>query len=501
MDNKFLKPCDICLVTLPDNWASGQLPYYYLYLAAYLESKSYKVEILDLAPQAKSFNKSQGLGNFYRSSNFDKALYFAQVVANLKNLKPRFVGLAAFTTDYFLAMELAALIKKEINCQIVMGNVHPSLFPDDCIFEASPVDFVVIGEGEETLVELLGQGADPKNINGLYFWRDGQPWRTATRNLIDISDLPPIPFEKVDMNYYLKPRQVLIRNLVFSGVGLLTGRGCPYFCTFCAANSIYNAQGVTKRVRHHSLDSVFANIEILVKKYKVDALYIMDDTFTVSPERVLEFCERIKKLGIYWGAETRANLINYKLLKAMKDSGCLQLDFGVESGSPEMLAKVKKAITVEQTVEAFRLCRQLGIRTLANILINLPAEEERHIKETETLLKTIKPTVVNVSILKPFPATPIFDDYVKMSHVEYIQSLKNFLAGDRSIFRLCLHNLDLDKLNKGLRKYAEKSGWQMLRELGISFSLILKSSRRWAYLSKYCRMLIIKVILLLRKIK
>jgi len=358
--NKFLKSCDICLVTLPDNWASGQLPYYYLYLAAYLENKSYSVEILDLAPQAKSFNKSRGLGNFYRSSDFEKALYFAQVIASLKNLKPRFVGLAAFTTDYFLAMELAELIKKEISCQIVMGNVHPSLFPDDCIYEGSPVDFVVIGEGEETLAELLGPGANPKNINGLYFWRDGQPWRTATRNLIDISNLPPIPFEKVDMNYYLRPRQILIRNLVFSGVGLLTGRGCPYSCTFCAANSIYNAQGVTKRVRHHSLDSVLANIETLVKKYKIDALYIMDDTFTVLPERVLEFCERIKKLGIYWGSETRANLINYKLLKAMKDSGCIQLDFGVESGSPEMLAKVKKFITIEQTVEAFKLCQELG---------------------------------------------------------------------------------------------------------------------------------------------
>ena len=503
-NNKIIKFCDICLVTLPDNWASGQLPYYYLYLAGYLENKDYRVEILDLAPYAKTFSKNKGLKNFYRFSAFDKDLYFARIINNLKNINPRFVGLAAFTTDYFLAMELAALVKKEIGCRIIMGNVHPSLFPDDCIYEGSPVDFVVIGEGEATLAELLDQdrrGGDFSNISGLYFWHDGQPVRTATRELIDISDLPLIPFKKVDMEYYLKPRQILIRNLVFSGVGLLTGRGCPYFCTFCAANSIYKAQGVAKRVRHHSLDSVFLNIEVLVKKYKIDALYIMDDTFTVLPDRVLEFCERIKKLGIYWGAETRANLINRKLLLAMKDSGCVQLDFGVESGSPEMLTMVKKAITVDQTITAFKLCREFGIRTLANILINLPGEEEKHIKETEDLLKIIKPTVINVSILKPFPATPIFDDFVKMTHVEYIRSLKNFLAGDRSIFRLCLHNLDLDKLNKDLRKYSYKTLKQTFKELKISLGLILKSSQKLAYLFKYFRMLAVKVILILRRIK
>jgi len=397
---------------------------------------------------------------------------------------------------------LAAHIKKEIDCKIVFGNVHASLFPDDCIYQGSPVDFVVIGEGEETLAELLKMsqvGGDLKKIAGLYFLDDGKPVRTARRDLLDISNLPPLLFHKIDMEYYLRPRQILVRDLVLSGVDIFTGRGCPYFCDFCAANSIYKAQGVIKRVRYQSMDNVFVNIETLVKKYKIDGFYILDDTFTISEDRVLEFCERIKPYKIYWGADTRVNLITPKMLKAMKNSGCLQLDFGVETGSPEMLKKVSKGITVEQITDAFRMCDEVGIRTLANILINLPGEEERHVHETEELLKKIRPTVINVSILKPYPATPIFEENVQMDHVEYITALKRFLGGDLSVFKLCNHNMDLRKVSARLSGYTDKSLKGFVRDFKITLLTILKSKRRWAYIFKYFRILIVKIIAFFRR--
>lgn len=498
IDNKKIQePCDICFITLPGNWSSGQIPYY-LALASYLEARDFKTEILDLAPQIGKFYSSHGWRNFFQKQEFKKELYFELVIERLKVLRPSFVGISIFTVDYFLAMELAAAIKKTIDCRIVFGNVHAGLFPDDCIYKDSPVDFVVVGEGEETLTELLKAfkaEEDVKNVAGLYLLSNGSPVRTAVRQSMDISELPLLLFDKLDMEHYLKPRQILVRNLILSGVDIFTGRGCPYFCNFCAANSIYKAQGVIKKVRCQSLDNVFANIETLVKKYKIDGLYILDDTFTISEERVLEFCERIKPFKLCWGADTRVNLINEKMLKAMKDSGCVQLDFGVETGSPEMLKKIAKGITREQIIEAFRMCDEIGIRTLANILINLPGEEERHIKETESLLEKIRPTVINVSVLKPYPATPIFDDNIKISHLEYIDKLKKFLAGDLSIFKLSRHELDFKELSKKLAAYANKDLKRAWLDLLIILKLILKSARRSAYVYKILRIGGVKLIL------
>lgn len=501
-NNKSLKPCDICLVTLPGNWSSGQIPYYYLVLAAYLESRNFRAEILDFAPRAKQFGRRNLFERFSRGQDFQKELYFARVLEDLQALKPKFIGISIFTLDYFLGMELAAYIKQRYDCQIVMGNVHASLFPEDCIFPGSPVDFAVIGEGEETLTELLeaaNKSGNFENIAGLCFLKEGKFFKTASRQAMNIAELPLIPFEKINMDYYLKPRQILIRDLVISGVDFFTGRGCPFFCDFCAANSIFQAQGVKKGVRYQSLDNVFANVDVLVKKYRIDGFYILDDTFTVSEERVIEFCRRIKPYGIVWGADTRANLINQKMLKIMKTSGCIQLDFGVESGSPEMLKKVSKGITIEQTISAFKMCEEAGIRTLANILINLPGEEESHIKETEDLLKIIKPDVINVSVLKPYPATPIFEENIKMDHVEYIEALKKFLGGDLSVFKLCRHEMDLRKVSERLSAHTNKSGKGFVRDLKISLRLIFKGPRRGARLSKHLRIMILKIITFFRK--
>lgn len=498
------KSCDICLVTLPGNWSSGQIPYYYLVLAAYLESRNFRTEILDFAPRAKEFGKRNLFERFYRGQDFQKELYFSRVVESLQALRPKFVGISIFTLDYFLGMELAAYIKKNYDCQIVMGNVHASLFPEDCIFPGSPVDFVVVGEGEETLVELLEtskKSSSLENVAGLCFLKEGNFFKTTNRQIMNIAELPLIPFEKIDMEYYLKPRQILIRDLVISGVDLFTGRGCPFFCDFCAANSIFQAQGVKKGVRYQLLDNVFANVDILVKKYKIDGFYILDDTFTISEERVIEFCRRIKPYGIVWGADTRVNFINPRMLKAMKESGCVQLDFGVESGSSEMLKKISKGISKEQIISAFKMCDEAGIRTLANILINLPGEKEQHIKETEDLLKKIRPSIINVSILKPYPATPVFEDNIKMDHIEYINALKKFLAGDLSVFKLCDHGMDLKEISKKLAGYARKDFGSFLHNFKITEALILKSARRNAYLYKILRICTVKLILTVKRLR
>lgn len=494
--NNQKRQTDICFITLPGNWESGQIPHNYLTLMGYLEANGLKTEIIDFAPQARRFYKNTSF-SFFKGNKLDDDLFFSETVEKLQEIKPKYVGISMYTTDYFLVKDFLKVLKEKVDAKIIMGNVHPSLFPEDLIYFGSPADYAVIGEGEDALLELLQKGEGHiKEIDGLCFMDGEKFYRTGPRELFDLEKLPPLPFERLDMKYYIKPKMSLIRNLVLVGAGIFSGRGCPYRCTFCSADSIYKAQGVVKRVRMQSLDKVFQNIDTLVTKYKVDAIYIMDETFSLSKDRVFDFCQRIKKYNIIWGAETRVNLINEEMLSAMKEAGCVQLDFGVESGSPEMLELTDKHITVPEIIKAFEMCDKYGIRTFANILINLPGETEKHIQETEELLKKIRPTVINVSKLKPYPATSIFDNNIGMNHVEYIDTLKKFLAGDNTVFIMHKHNLKLSKIDRRFRSY-QTENWKS--NFKIEFGIFLRSRNRMIYCNKFLRLIIVNSIVWMRK--
>lgn len=149
-------------------------------------------------------------------------------------------------------------------------------------------------------------------------------------------------------------------------------------------------------MRYRPVDQVIDELELLRKDYEIDSFYVLDDCFMINKERTIEFCQKMmaSNVNMIWGAETRANLVRKKdedVLRLMKKAGLVQLDFGVESGSPAMLREIKKAITVSQTREAFGLCRNKGIRTYANIMYNLPHETEDDVKMTNQLIDEIRP--------------------------------------------------------------------------------------------------------------
>ena len=497
---------DILLVTQPNSWQYGSLPYYYLTLCGSAQASGLRYEILDYAPIHGEFFKSESKLKFYKKK-FDKAYFMQRLLTDIKRIKPKFIGFSIFTVDYFFTMEICKYLKDEkVEAKIILGNVHTSLFPDDVVYPGSPVDFGVIGEGEATMLELLktnSEGGDLTKVPGLMFVKDGQVLKTGSRPALDITNLPLTPFEKVDMKYYLRPRRRLIRNIPFSGVDVFTGRGCPYFCSFCAANNLFDAQGIKKGVRYSALDTAFKNIDRLVKEYKVDAIYVLDDTFTVSKPRVMEFCERIKPYNLKWGAETRVNLVNDKILKVMRDAGCIQLDFGVETGADELLKEMSKGITTEAIKKCFALCHENGIRAFANMMVNMPEETEAHIEETEAMLSEIKPTVINVSIMKPYPATPIYDRYIKgrVEHFTYMKNLDDFISEDFSMFRVCNHNLNLIKLRNRIASHAYRSKKEKWEEKKIGIRNLLFSKRRFQYVRFYLEGFLIDAIYTLRDLK
>ena len=165
------------------------------------------------------------------------------------------------------------------------------------------------------------------------------------------------------------------------------------------------------------MNVVIEELEILQDKYGFDFFYIMDDTFGIKEKDIYSFCEAYRKSGLrmLWGATTRANCIqNERVVKAMKGAGCIQLDFGVETGSPKLLKLIHKGVTINQITRAFSLCNANGVRTFANILINLPEETEEDLVLTQELLKKIKPAYISIGVTQPYPGTEFYRKFLNV---------------------------------------------------------------------------------------
>lgn len=388
---------DVVFVVSPANAASMFMPFYFLYLAGYLEEHGFSVAIVD--------THSKDPGENVRT-----------ILQEIDALKPRFVGLASFVTDYDQVLSLAKDIRRRSDAKILAGNAHPSIAPEDFLFDGSPFDIVVRGEGERTLRQLLSEyreDADLERIPGIAYRKDGRVTVTPNRELMDLSECALPAYHKLDLRWYQRPTKNILRRLTTVGAVIYLGRGCPFRCTFCASDSVWQANARPRGmspVRKRPMEAVIRELRLLQDEYGFDFFYILDDTFGIREEDIVAFCEAYRASGLrmLWGAETRVNCIRTpEIMALLKDSGCIQLDFGVETGSPELLKRIRKAATVEQTVAAFDLCRKHGIRTFANMLLNLPGETEEDLRLTHELLARIRPTFTSIGVTMPYPGTEI----------------------------------------------------------------------------------------------
>jgi radical SAM superfamily enzyme YgiQ (UPF0313 family) len=296
------------------------------------------------------------------------------------------IGLSGFTKDYQHLEKLFGAIKQKCNARIIVGGIHATVSPEDFFLkEDSPFDTAVVGDGEIPLTRLIE--AEKKGISsreeipGLVFRKGKNLVRTPPQTVFPpLHDMPVLPYHKLDMDFYLRPQQFLLRSIYLSAVHVFTARGCPYRCTFCANSR--------KKVNFRPVDAVIKEIRHLKETYDIDGFYIHDDTFTIKSERVIEFCEKLMdlKYRFVWGMEGRVNQIPGNVFRAVKKSECIQIDYGVESGSQEALNRMKKGIMVKDTEDIFRRCRSGKMRTYANILINTPEETEEDVRKTNELM-------------------------------------------------------------------------------------------------------------------
>ena len=427
-----------------------------MYISGFLKHKGIKTKIVDSIMENQIIRDESF---FLNKNNYFKDIE-DQTVKQISEIDTDIIGITCYTPEVDEVERLAKRIKQvKPGAKIVTGGIHPTLYPDDLLGPNSDIDFVIFGEGEISLYELVRAIRSRKDITklkGVGFYDDSADKKVITeRQLLDyeLDSISCPDYEGVDMSYYTNASPYAIRGVFTRSMYLSASRGCPSSCTFCVAPELRDfnfASGIKKNagVRLRTPKHLFDEIVFLKENYKIDSFYFIDDLFTLDKEMVSGFCELMikSKMNLVWGCSSKVNTVNYNSLKLMKAAGCIQLDFGVEKASDEQMHLLKKGTKVHEVKETFKNCHKLGVRAFANMLINTPGETEQDLRDTVNLLEEIKPNIVSINVFTPYPGTEIFADTRGLTREEYPLLMENpaKLAAERpDKFRFAKHNVDL----------------------------------------------------------
>lgn len=349
-----------------------------LYLASVLEKEGYDVEVYDMMlPHHRSIPQSV----------LEEA---------------SFVGITVCTSGYAHAKEVSTYVKTKTDTPVVMGGPHVTFAAEETVKEGI-ADVVVRREGEETILELAQYFArkkgDLKDIKGI----------TYSKNCISTPDRPFI--ENLDVLPFPARHHLELAKYEL-GAHIITGRGCPHRCIFCAAGPL---SGYRYRVR--SPENVVEEIKECSLRYEVDHFLFADDTFTAFPERTAAICSLLKEIRtpITWTCECRANNVTPSLLKVMADAGCIRVQFGVESGSDSILRSIHKGITTDMVKKAVSWALDANLRVLCSFVIGHPEDTAETVEQTIAFAEYLEDmgnreqVVVGFAVATPFPGTELYE--------------------------------------------------------------------------------------------
>ena len=330
----------------------------------------------------------------------------------LNEFNPDAIGISCVTPTFKNALKWAEASKRLKGVPVILGGIHATIAPEESIRHDS-IDVVVVGEGEETVVELFAELAKSSPaldlVKGIYFKRDGKAFATEKRPLIENLDSIPFPSRRLlnKPNAYMPPDAEKLPVMT-----IITSRGCPGNCTFCCTKHIFS-----KSFRIRSVANIISEIEYLVQSQGIREIHIADDIFTLNKKRALEFCSEVgkKKLNVHFQFMNglRADCVDREILSALKGIGIKTVGFGVESGNDEVLKRIKKNISLDVTRKAFKLSKELGFETWAFLIFGLPGDTEETIKETIAFTKEIDPDFAKFLILKPYPGSDVYNELMK----------------------------------------------------------------------------------------
>jgi len=364
------------------------------YIASYLQRNGHHVQIFD-----------------------DSVTNINQIKYNITYFKPDIVGFTTFTFAINHCFLLAKWVKEfDSSINVVFGGPHASYLPYETLVNEC-VDSVVYGEGEETMVELVNRLAKRETLEGvkgvLYKDKNNRIINNGPRPLIE--DLDSIPFPAHELfpigNYYGSVyRKFSNKNMC----SIITSRGCPYRCTFCS-HKMFGS-----KIRFRSVENVIDEIDLLVQRYGIGEFIVLDDTFILKPNRVLDICESILKRGlnISWSCNLRVKNASEKLYSIMGKAGCKGALIGVESGSQEVLDLMKKETTIDQIVNAVALAKKYFEYVTCSFILGMPGDTLQRAYQTIEFAKKLDPDYANFYIATPLPGSQLFDEAVKRKLID-----------------------------------------------------------------------------------
>jgi anaerobic magnesium-protoporphyrin IX monomethyl ester cyclase len=343
-----------------------------------------------------------------------RGLDWAGADAELRSLigefRPDMVVQSVVTPAMPEAARIAAWAKELAGPRVinVLCGTHPSGVPDLTLSECRDVDAVALGEYEATLPDVADRGLSV-DVPGLVLRHNGEFIRTPPRpGVQDVDTLGPPAYDLLDMEFLTQRNPWTIRYLSLSSINIRTSRGCPNRCAFCAEHLV---SGVG--VRFHSLDYVMEQVTYACERLGVEAVHFEDDTLGADRERLIALCEAIVRKGFHrrlkWDCLMRVDQVDAELLAAMKAAGCIQIEYGFESGSDAALRGVGKNATVEQNRRAVHLTREAGIRIFADIMVGLPGERHQDLGATMRFLRWARPEILSAGRLLPMPGTALYN--------------------------------------------------------------------------------------------
>ncbi|MFH0953480.1 MAG: radical SAM protein [Verrucomicrobiota bacterium] len=322
--------------------------------------------------------------------------------------------------------------------RLLAGGRHPTLCPDETLEDCGFLDGIVAGEAENAMSRLAA-GAALDAVPSVVFRQAGQAARTAGEAPVTDLDTLPLPaWDLLDMRYYARRTPRAIPCFPLKTATLETSRGCPGQCTFCSEGRMNS-----KAHRFHGAAYVAEAIQLLIRDYGIDGAYFCDESFLANPGRVMQLCEELMRQGldrkIRWSAQVRTDSVNPEILAVLRKAGCVQLEYGVESGSQRMLDSVAKGATMEQNAAAVRLGREAGVRALVYIMYGLPGETRDDLRETARFLGRTRPDIVRFIRFMPFPGTPAAQQLVAAGRLP--RDFWREARGGRSFFEYTRENV------------------------------------------------------------
>lgn len=412
-------------------------PYQFVSMGTYLENNGHRVKILEGDKYDEygklDFSDQESSYQYYleKLKTFSDP-FWAILKKEVLRFEPDYIGVTFWTTFIASAIRTVQFCKLvRPSATIVAGGPHVTLSPDD-IKPISEIDIGVIGEGEQTILEIV-DGKPLDSIDGIFYSKNGEVLQNHPRSFADQLDRFGVPDRSLLLNLDKYDPEDL-------GM-IMTSRGCPFSCAYCATAIWKN------KIRHRSISNIIEEIKSVKNCYGTIYFTIKDDSFTADKKYVYDFCHQLKKenIGIFWECNANLSTIDASLLEEMASAGCIAMKVGIETGSDRLHKVINKRLNNDIVIKKRKLFNDVNMHLTCYFMIGIPSETRDDILKTTDFAQRIKPDFISLSVYEIFPGTKLHrqgiedktavarmkkSDFFRIQpHNFYFSNHKRFLAG------------------------------------------------------------------------